>query len=428
MRHSLFTCLFLLFILPLFVNLAGYPLVEPDEARNGEIVREIVEEGSWLPPRINGRVRYEKPPLYYWLAAVSYKIFGSWELSLRIISAFSALALAFVLFLWQGELAAFYFLSFLITFAYARIARMEMLLSLFIFLTLYFVWKNKILWASFFASLAFLTKGPVGVVIPAAVSLPLVWIGKVSLKDIFKGMILFLIIVVPVFLLLEAKTPGYCYNFFWKENVLRYTTGVFKREQPFYYFALVTLVGLSPWTFILFFRFKNILSLFFEDKTFWGFIFLWILFPTVFFSFSKSKLPHYILCVFPAWAVIFSEVFYNEDLIKKVSVFVFVIYTAAVLVLFPWYSRKRSFAPLAKGMMMDIPVYILDEKIYGASLYTGRIAKKIESVGEIKDDRFWLVLKRKKEKYLNLSNYMIIKKLTHPKFEALLLERKKAEK
>ena len=71
-RTYLLVLWFFLGLLPLLVR----PLWEPDEGRYAEIPREMLATGDWLTPRLNGVLYFEKPPLQYWLSAISMKLFG----------------------------------------------------------------------------------------------------------------------------------------------------------------------------------------------------------------------------------------------------------------------------------------------------------------------------------------------------------------
>ncbi|MDE3245463.1 MAG: glycosyltransferase family 39 protein, partial [Acidobacteriota bacterium] len=78
-------------LLPLFMR----PLWEPDEGRYAEIPREMLASGDWLTPRLNGVLYFEKPPLQYWLSAISMKLFG-----LNAAAARLPLALASLILFW----------------------------------------------------------------------------------------------------------------------------------------------------------------------------------------------------------------------------------------------------------------------------------------------------------------------------------------
>ncbi len=425
--------LFFLFLILFWIGLGAYPLAEPDEARNGEIAREMVVDGNWFPPTLNGRVRYQKPPLYYWVSAIFSKWFSSYEFGVRVVSALSATLLALLVLIWgekmwgNGWPSALALVSFLMVFAYARIGRMDMLLSLFVAAAVFMFWEGRELPGGLFTALAFLTKGPVALVFVASAVVPMYLSGaRFSPRRVLGAFLLFLVITASVFLLMEVRSPGYCRAFFWKENVLRYLTPVFKREEPFYYFILVLLVGLLPWTPWLIFGFRRRLEAAMGIRSDAFMLLGWMLIPVLFFSLSKSKLPHYILPSFPAWALFAGSTVSTPPM--KILRGAALIYLVAVFVFFPWYASRRSLKELAFSVRSSypfVPIYTLEEKLYGVSLYGGAIASKVDS-GVLKGvslrGRFWVVGKLKKLKGLSLEGCVGRLFVKRGKYAAVLFE------
>src|SRR5258708_21627737 len=74
-----------------FSHLGAIGFVGPDEPRYAWIARDMVETGDWVTPRLYGKPWFEKPPLYYWGAALCFKLFGVSEAAARLPSAISAL-------------------------------------------------------------------------------------------------------------------------------------------------------------------------------------------------------------------------------------------------------------------------------------------------------------------------------------------------
>ncbi len=393
----------LLFSFLLFLGIGSYPLFEPDETRNGEVIREVVQEGHWLPPTVNGRVRYQKPPLFYWFGALSFEAFGGGELSVRMVSALSAALLGVLLYAWGGALAALAFVSSAMPFFYGRIARVDMLLTLFVAAAVFFLVRadGRRIWyaaSSLFCALAFLTKGPVGVLIPAMAVVPHLVLSRTRVP-VGTMALVFAAVSVPPFLLLEASWPGYCYRFFWMENVVRYLEPVFRREEPFYYFFPVVLLGLMPWTAVLFVRFRELLDWAFESVDEAVPFLCWALLPVLFFSLSKSKLPHYVLPAFPAWAYLVSRADPPEWFIRRVIPAFWVLFLVAVLVVMPRVAERRSFSWLAQRMALagDVRVVAYKERLYGPSFYLGVKVPEVEDAGlrrmASSHRRLWVIAK-----------------------------------
>ena len=73
-----------------FAGLGQLPLVEPDEGRNAEVGREMLVTGDWITPHFNGLPYLDKPVVYFWMVAASFKTFGISESAARLPSALMA--------------------------------------------------------------------------------------------------------------------------------------------------------------------------------------------------------------------------------------------------------------------------------------------------------------------------------------------------
>ena len=175
--------LLLLAFIFFFNGIGSYSLKEPDEGRYAEIPREMVETGDYVVPHLDYVRYFEKPPLFYWAVALSYKLFGVSEGSFRFPNAFSAflcvLALYFLGRRWFGSRIAFLSATILISslgfFAMARVVTLDMFFTLWLFLSLLFFYgfyreRKPLFIYLFYAALALatLTKGPVAVILLGA--------------------------------------------------------------------------------------------------------------------------------------------------------------------------------------------------------------------------------------------------------------------
>src|ERR1051326_4181447 len=120
-----------------FYRLGSIGLIWPDEPRYASIARDMLINGSYVKPRLYGAPLFENPPLMYWLEAVGYKLFGNSEAAARFPSAAAATVCVFFIYwcgrnLWNrqtGFLAALVAATSIGSFAFARAASMDMLLS-----------------------------------------------------------------------------------------------------------------------------------------------------------------------------------------------------------------------------------------------------------------------------------------------------------
>jgi len=323
--------LLIAFTLIWFAGLDTRKLMHPDEGRYAEIAREMAQSSDWVTPRLNGIKYFEKPALQYWIGAASFDAFGVREGTARLwpalagwltvlfigytglriggarVGLYAAAALggclwwvfnAHLLTLdaglswWMGAGLG----SFLIAQVAATSAREQ---------------RAWMIAAWIALALAVLSKGLIGIVLPAAaltiyslVERDLALWKRVHLAA---GAVVFLAITAPWFVVVSLRNPEFFDFFFIHEHFTRFLTSEAKRVAPWWYFAPMLAVGILPW-----------LSVFaWETRRAWAgasasangfrwqrFALIWAAFIFVFFSLSGSKLPSYILPMFPALASI----------------------------------------------------------------------------------------------------------------------------
>jgi len=325
-----------LLILTLLLGaLFGYGLGEralwsPDEGRYAEIPREMVVSGDYITPRLNGVKYFEKPPLFYWLQSISIKLFGVNEWSLRLWTAVLAWLGCLAVYVSArrlfgrraGLVAAVVLATSLLYYSMGRIITLDMAVSVLLSCSLLaFLWgtlepvgpqRRVAMWAFFiFAALATLTKGLIGIVIPAMVIGS--WMALVNewriMKSmyLFSGVALFLLIAVPWHILVSQVNPEFFNFYFINQHFQRY---LFKHHSPFYrpwYFIPVLLIGLFPWTVFSVQAIKHNLAFSWRQRHQHKeamFLMLWAVLVFLFFSGSSSKLIPYILPMFPPLAIL----------------------------------------------------------------------------------------------------------------------------
>jgi hypothetical protein len=309
-----------------FHGLNGYSLKEPDEGRYAEIPREMVELHDYVVPHLNYTRYFEKPPLFYWAAALSYKAFGVSEWSFRFPNALAAflcvMALYFSARRWFNRETAFIssviLMSSLGFFAMARIVTLDMFLSLWLFLSLicfygYYREKKSLFIYMFYAAmgLATLTKGPVGVALSGATILIfLFWEKKLLfLKEMrwVRGIGIYLLVTLPWILAISLKEKEFLYFFFMDQHILRFFTSKHKRTGSIFYFLPVLFGGMLPWSLFIPRCFATLWT-----KRELRLFFVWIVVVFGFFTISKSKLPPYILPIFPPLALVLGHLFHEK--------------------------------------------------------------------------------------------------------------------
>lgn len=304
----------------------SYPLITPDEGRYIEVAREMVASGNFITPHLNGAAFLDKPILFYWLEAGLIKVFGLHEWVVRLLPAFFAW-FGCLLSYWAGTalynrrtglLAALMQMTMLLYFLLAHYCDMDLMVAvllsavLWLFLVGLQKLQSRYFWlAYFFAGLAFLTKGLMAIVFPAMIVGA--WILVLSrwrtLKKIhlISGLLIFVAVVAPWFILVQKQNPEFLNYFFVVQQFSRYLTPNFNSHQPFYFYIVVILLGIFPWVLFLFqslrFAAKKIQDNF-QAANKEIFMLLWILLIFIFFSIPKSKIVGYIMPVFPPLAML----------------------------------------------------------------------------------------------------------------------------
>jgi 4-amino-4-deoxy-L-arabinose transferase-like glycosyltransferase len=323
-QHYLTWLLSLVCVVVLFVNLGSADFFEPDEGRNAEKAREILLLNDWVTPHENFLPVLDKPMSFYWLVAFAYKIFGIVEWSARLPSVLFALGCLLLVYRfarqWWGSWEAIWSVLILLTsvefFLLARIVRSDMALTFSATLALCSFYSaihaekekaRKLHCFLMYGGLAAgtLIKGLVGLIIPGMVFFVYLLLTHqwsiLRRLHLLPGALLCFVIVVPWYLWADARNPGYLRYYFWDDHVTRYLTDEFGRTKSWFYFLFVVAVGFLPWTLCLPFVAKDCWQKLDDKKMF---LVLWVVLPFLFFSGSNSKLPHYVLPIYPALAII----------------------------------------------------------------------------------------------------------------------------
>ena len=341
--------------------------------------------GGTVTPILYGKPWLEKPALYYWRAMGFYKEFGVSDWSSRLPSASATLALIILAFLHLrrfrpgGHLdAALIMVSSVAIVAFARGASTDMQLAapFSIGMLGWYAWyeTGKKFWLFdlyFFGAAATLAKGPVAPFL--ALCIILLFLGlrrewSALRRTIWiPGILLYLAMVLPWYIAVQRRNPTFFNEFFYKHNFERFTSDLYQHHQPFYFYAVVLCLGLMPWTALSFralvdgmqtsiaewkvrFKPRRYLGHVRAGDAFPEFLVLWALFPVIFFSFSGSKLPGYILPSIPPLAILTGDYLFR---IRRVGLAPWLLYTHAgltgfltfVLLLCPQYMVYQRIIP-----------------------------------------------------------------------------------
>ena len=320
------------FAVVFFVGLGSQELRNPDEGRYAEIAREMVVSGDWVTPRLNGVNYFEKPPLVYWVNAASLKAFGPSEWAMRATPALFGLAGVLLTYAAArrlhgrsaGLLSAIVLGTSLLYVILSYVLLLDMAMSVLMAATLFcFIlgvrepaqnggarrWFFYGLYAS--AALATLTKGLIGFLVTGAVMF--LWLLLFNqwrrLRPLYlpSGVLIFLAIAAPWHVLAALRNETWVHRYFVYEHFERFLTPAAGRPGAWWYFIPVLLVGLMPWTGLLWPALRDTFASGWKRRVelseAW-YLVVWVAFIFLFFSASHSKLPPYILPVLPALAVL----------------------------------------------------------------------------------------------------------------------------
>ena len=312
-----------------FGSLATRSLIGPDEGRYASLAYEMMRSGDWVTPRLNGILYFEKPPMQYWLGAVFLHLFGLNEFAARLWPALAgfltALAVGTTAWrLWGRETGIRSFAvaaSMTWVFGNAHFLTLDAGLTLFLTVALCAVLiaenvpatptvRRNWIWLAWAAMAgAVLSKGLVGIVIPGAtLVLTCLWrrdFGPWRRMHWVSGLVIFLVLAAPWFVLVSMRNPTFAQFFFIHEHFARYLTKVHQRTGAWWYYLPLLLAGMLPWTSALpWLGPRRAADASPRTIAPADFLFVHSAFILLFFSASGSKLPSYILPMFPALALL----------------------------------------------------------------------------------------------------------------------------
>jgi 4-amino-4-deoxy-L-arabinose transferase-like glycosyltransferase len=335
--------LIIVFVAIWFHALGARTLIPTDEARYAEMAREMATSGDWITPRLNGIKYFEKPPLHIWIGALAFRAFGLGEWQARLWTGLCGLfGIAMTAYAGRrlfnpraGWNAGLVLASSFLWVAMAQFNALDMGLAAMMTLALCALLiaqceqttprerRNWMLACWTGMAMAVMSKGLIGVVLPGAVLVlySLLERDRAIWKRLHAGagLLLFLVLTAPWFILVSLKNPEFPRFFFIHEHLERFTSQVHRRHGAWHYFFPILLFGILPWLGVLPRSLEPC-----RRETAQGFqpkrmLLIWAVFIFAFFSASNSKLPSYILPVFPALALLIAS--YLEQASHRAIVF-----------------------------------------------------------------------------------------------------------
>lgn len=399
-RKDIFCCL-AVFMLVFLYNLPflGYVLpFVPDEVRYGDVAREMLSSGDWVVPTMNGVPFLDKPPLYYWLVALSLKLFGVSGYGLRLPIALFASLGAGVTYLFAtlfygrtiARLSAVILASSPLYFISAHYSNMDLIMAVLLWaaMTCFMVgllrapvtFTNRaVVWAGYiFTALAFLTKGLMAFAFPVCTFI--IWRIWVAVSeqppqrqstwryivqlDILVGVVIMAAIILPWIILAQMRVPSFFFYFFYEQQIYRYVSDQFNQQQGTWFYPALAFVGTFPWSLAV-----PVALLTPGKKLGWLrsalayeptlLVVIWTVFVLIFFSIPASKPASYALCFLPSLSILLALVCWNLAQSRHFSLMRYALYalSAGTAVVLTGYGV--ALWVLAASVFWAIPLFAI---------------------------------------------------------------------
>lgn len=372
-------------------------ITDPVESNYTETVKEMLAAGDWLSPRIYGNCWYDKPWLFYGELLVAFKWFGETSFAARFFPALFGVIGVLQTYWFAQKLYSrrIGFLSGLILattveyfyLAKAVITDMTLLVAMDGALMLFYIAKteqrSRLYYGAYIlAGIAILTKGPVGLVLPGLIILAYLLGNRdghtLYHMKLIRGILLSLAVAAlwyyPMY---KLHGRAFLDGFIGVHNVLRATVSEHPRNNTWWYYFLIFIIGCFPWSLSLPWLWKKHRKTLldrFRHHTFWRslddrqrFLFLWTFVTWLFFECMATKYPTYTFPCLPSLAIglacslhtLEAEYWAKRLAAGLVLVFVVLSYTVAV----PLCRQASAWdaAQLVKaGRLPSVPVYVYD--------------------------------------------------------------------
>jgi len=310
--------------LTLFFQLGGLSFMGADEPRYARISEEMLLGDDFVTPKLEGSPWLEKPPLLFWVQALSFRVFGVSEAAARLPVALLGLLCALAMGglarhlagLRAGVLSILILSTSILFFIFARAGSTDMPLTACLTVSLVCGFRatgsRNLIWSLLSGAAlgaASLAKGPVALILFGGIfTVYFLWTEKLGWRwrQLSAGSAAFLATSIPWYWSVWIENGYSFFVTFWlNHHLARVMSDLHHHSQPFWYFLAVLAVGFFPWTPFLAGSITRLL------RRRGGsadnariFLWIWVALPVVFFSLSESKLPGYILPVVPALALL----------------------------------------------------------------------------------------------------------------------------
>ncbi|TWU04114.1 Undecaprenyl phosphate-alpha-4-amino-4-deoxy-L-arabinose arabinosyl transferase [Neorhodopirellula pilleata] len=355
-------------------NLA-YPLIEPDETRYAQIAIEMIDSRDWVTPTLGGKAYLDKPPLMYWLTALSFRTFGTTETAARLPSMLSALATILFVFgwgsrvvgrrsAWLGAMSLSLCGGFVLS---GRFLILDSLLTFFTTLCLLSGYiavrgqRHRPVWwmvSGVACALGVLTKGPVALVLCAPPLIVSGWLradhSRTRILHWVAFVVPMVVVCVPWYIAVAKFNSQFVDYFFWEHNYQRFMRGS-NHEQPFWFYIPIVFAAMFPASLLLpsvgvFVASSASRKRSLRSKDL-GFLVCGSVWMLAFFSAASCKLPTYILPAIPliclAMGVMLDQTVFRRDAVDRITNY-----------LIPFPRRATVILIMACGSMIGVDAWL----------------------------------------------------------------------
>lgn len=413
------------------LTLGAYPLTDTTEARYGEIARKMLETGQWIVPQIDYGVPFwGKPPLSFWLTAISYKLIGITEFAARLPSLLigvTVCGLAYVLAsrrqgVDHGLRASIVVATSLLMMVSAGGVMTDPAMMLGTTLSMVAFWLALTTGSRFWGFLFFvglgiglLAKGPVATVLTfAPIGVWAIVTGRVreAWRNLpwITGTALTAALVIPWYWAAEVQSPGFLRYFLVGEHWQRFTVSGWKGDLygsghayprgTIWIYALLGTLPWSPWLLWQLARRKTsfastsgAIKALASGDGWLLYLLCWMFAPVVFFTMARNILPTYVLPGLVGFGLLVAEVWerrraqHPSDRVLRLGFVTPVFVALVVLVVWPYsgfQSQKEIVATFRDALPKDNPLIYFKQRPYSAEFYSRGCAREVDDVAQLR--------------------------------------------
>ncbi|NMB69655.1 phospholipid carrier-dependent glycosyltransferase [candidate division WWE3 bacterium] len=385
-----FATVFFIAAFLIFVKLGSVSLIPWDDAIYAKIAKNMVYTNEYITQNwVPGKVWYEKPPLFMWLVAMYFKLFGFTDFAAKLPSALAGLGTVMLVFVFAkrffgktaGFIAAFSLVTTVQYLFYSRMAMTDVLCAFFMTASLAIYYSKRfdsqlnfltILISGLFVGLAVMTKGVVGLIPLAVMGLYEIYLlfsrqqealGK-SVLHLFGVLLVSAVIFMPWhYRMFQLYGNSFLNNYIGYHVFARATEDIENKEQPIYWYIIIlkvsmrlwfiSLLGALPYSVVSLYKSKNT-----KTVNSLAFILIWAGFIFAFFSVPTSKLIWYIIPLYIPLAVLngyFVSSIYNHisqkfELLQNSVVKFLLFYIFGIVILgYTFLVRNMIYVPDSTG-------------------------------------------------------------------------------